>query len=271
MEEMTQEQRKAYEEKLKNMSPEELKQFQKQQCIFCQIIAGKIPSKKVYEDDRCIAILDINPAAKGHILLLPKEHYAIMPQVPEKEIGHLNIVSKYLSQIVLKVLRCSGTNVFIANGFAAGQKAQHFMMHLIPRKDGDNLLQIQEKLIQRDMQEKVKGAVLNRLNAVLGVKTTIPPPEKKIEEKPQEPNVPSRQDPPKEEQQSPPFSVSPQPAQRPSPSSTSLEKKKKKTSKKKEPQEESDNEEQDKENSKRNQQEQKNERVSLDDIANLFK
>ncbi len=67
---MTPEQAEAMQEKLKQMSPEELKDFQKKQCIFCQIIDGKVASKKIYEDDKMIAILDINPAAKGHVLLL---------------------------------------------------------------------------------------------------------------------------------------------------------------------------------------------------------
>jgi len=84
-------------EKLQKMSPEELREFQKKQCIFCQIIAGKMKGKKVYEDDVCFALLDINPAQIGHILLLPKEHYSIMPQIPEEEIKHLGIVSKKLS------------------------------------------------------------------------------------------------------------------------------------------------------------------------------
>ena len=75
-EQMSEEQRKELEEKIKNMSPEELREFQKQQCIFCQIIAGKVPAKKVYEDEHCVAVLDINPAAKGHLLLIPK---IIMP------------------------------------------------------------------------------------------------------------------------------------------------------------------------------------------------
>ena len=76
---MTEEQVKELQEKIKNMSPEELKEFQKKQCVFCQIISGKVQSKKVYDDEKCIAILDINPANPGHVLLLPKEHYSIMP------------------------------------------------------------------------------------------------------------------------------------------------------------------------------------------------
>ena len=102
---LTEEQRRELEEKLKNMSPEELREFQKQQCVFCQIIAGKIPSKMVFDDEQCVAVLDINPASPGHLLLLPKEHYAIMPQVPEELLNHLTIISKKLSQILLRALK----------------------------------------------------------------------------------------------------------------------------------------------------------------------
>ena len=66
---MTEEQMKALQEKLSKMSPEELKEYQKQQCIFCQIVSGKVQSKKIYEDDKCLAILDKNPANPGHVLL----------------------------------------------------------------------------------------------------------------------------------------------------------------------------------------------------------
>jgi histidine triad (HIT) family protein len=170
MADMTDEQRKQLEEKLKKMSPEELKEFQKQQCIFCQIISGKIPSKKVYSDDKCVAVMDINPATKGHVLLLPKEHYSIMPQVPDKEIGHLLLVSKYLSQVVLKTLKASGTNIFVANGGIAGQRAQHFMVHIIPRKEGDKVLEVEDKLIDANLRIKVKELVEPKLNTLLGVK-----------------------------------------------------------------------------------------------------
>lgn len=170
MQELTEEQQKALEEKIKSMSPEELQEFQKQQCIFCQIIAGKIPSKKVYEDELLYGVLDINPAAKGHILLLPKEHYAIMPQVPDAVIGHLFLVSKYLSQIILKTLKVTGTNVFIANGQAAGQRSQHFLLHVIPRKEADHILDVTDKLIPAELQQKVKAVVEPKLNQILGIK-----------------------------------------------------------------------------------------------------
>ena len=181
---MTEEQQKALQEKIKNMSPEELRQFQKQQCVFCQIIAGKIPAKKMYEDQYTIGIMDINPATKGHILLVPKEHYAIMPQVPDKEIGHCFVVAKYLSQLLLKVLKVSGTNVFIANGAAAGQKSQHFLLHVIPRKDGDKIMDWEEKVLDANTREKVRQAIELRLNDLLGVKPkTARVQEKKTSEK----------------------------------------------------------------------------------------
>lgn len=166
---LTEEQRLEVEEKLKKMSPEELKKLQEQQCIFCQIISGKVPSKKIYEDEFCLVILDINPAAKGHLLLLPKKHYAIMPQISEKETKHLFLVSKALSQVLLKSLNVDGTTIFAANGLAAGQRAQHFILHLIPRKSGDGVLDLPEKLLTEEIIEKVKGAVESKLNELLGL------------------------------------------------------------------------------------------------------
>ncbi len=194
IEDLSPEQRKELEEKLKNMSPEELANLQKQQCIFCQIIEGKIPSKKVYEDDKIIAILDINPASKGHVIILPKEHYAIMPQVPDDVIGHMFKKSKFLSQALLRALKCGGTSVLIANGQIAGQRSQHFLLHIIPRKEGDGLLNNEERIIEKEMQQKVITSVQDKLNSLLGVEkqTTleeVDKPEDKETEKSSEPEV----------------------------------------------------------------------------------
>src|SRR3989338_11544241 len=173
MVQLTPEQQKELQEKLKKMSPEELLEFQRQQCIFRSIVAGKVPSKKIMEDDLCLAILDINPATRGHILVVPKEHYAIMPLIPDKTIGHLFSVSKKLSQLLLKGLRLDGTTIFVANGLVAGQRAQHFMIHLIPRKDGDGLLVMQENYVDETDAENVRAAVGNRLAELLGLKKEI--------------------------------------------------------------------------------------------------
>ncbi len=161
---LSKEELEALQEKIKNMSPEELKEFQKKQCIFCQIIAGKIQSRRVYEDDKCIAILDINPANPGHILLLPKEHYSIMPQIPEDEVSHLFVVVKTLSNAILKALDAKGTNIIIANGIAAGQKAQHFMVHIIPRKKKDGIrFEIPQNKQSEDELEEVRKGLCSSL------------------------------------------------------------------------------------------------------------
>ena len=174
MPQINEEQQKALMEKLKDMSPEELREFQKKQCVFCQIAAKKMEGKIVYEDEKSIAILDINPASVGHVLLLPKEHYSIMPQIPEEEIAHLGIVAKNLSLAVLKGLKVQGTTLFIANGSAAGQRAQHFMLHIIPRKEGDNLgLPIPQRQINEEALRKLHEVVQNKVNEIFGIKKEV--------------------------------------------------------------------------------------------------
>jgi len=180
---MSEEQIKELQEKIKNMSPDELKEFQKKQCIFCQIISGKVQSKKVYEDEEVIAILDVNPANPGHLLIMPKEHYSIMPQLPEDEIGHIFLVAKALSNASLRALEVQGSNIIVANGVAAGQRAQHFMVHLIPRKENDNLnFLVPQKTIPEEELKKISKLISNGL----GTKTEETPAIAKI------PNIPKQ-------------------------------------------------------------------------------
>ncbi len=129
------------------LSPEQQKAIdsQKAQCPFCKIVKGEIPSKKVYEDDKLLAILDINPAAKGHLLVMPKEHYPIMPLIPLPLFEHLFTRTKQLSAAMKEGMLLFGNTLFIANGFAAGQQSSHFMLHLIPREAPDGLEFFQPK------------------------------------------------------------------------------------------------------------------------------
>ena len=123
------------------LSPEQQKilEDQKKQCIFCQIILGKVPTKKVYEDDLILAILDINPASKGHVLLMPKEHYPIMPLIPPETFKRMVDKIKAVDGCIKEATLCKETTVFVANGAAAGQQSAHFMLHIIPREKGDGL------------------------------------------------------------------------------------------------------------------------------------
>src|SRR3989338_8414801 len=161
---ISEEQLKALQEKIKQMSPEELKEFQKKQCIFCQIVSGKVQSRKVYEDDKVLAILDINPANPGHALLLTKEHYSIMPQIPDDEVAHVFMAAKSLSNSMLRSIDAKGTNIIVANGIAAGQRAQHFMANVIPRKENDGVNFV---LPQKTMEQQEIEAVGNKLVVAL--------------------------------------------------------------------------------------------------------
>jgi histidine triad (HIT) family protein len=111
----------------------------KKQCPFCKIIAGEIPSDKVYVDDEIIAILDINPWTKGHVLLMPKEHYPIMPYIPAKTFKRLfGKMAKFIKALTTSLVM-TGANVVIANGHIAGQQSPHFLVHVLPREEGDKL------------------------------------------------------------------------------------------------------------------------------------
>ncbi len=122
------------------ITPEIKKQLeeQKKQCIFCKLISGEMPAKKVFEDDLTVAMLDIYPAIKGHTIFLLKEHYPIMPYIPANEFKHYFGLVPQLSKALKKAMVRTGMNVFIANGGIAGQQSPHFLIHFFPREDGDS-------------------------------------------------------------------------------------------------------------------------------------
>lgn len=109
-------------------------------CIFCKIANGDIPSKTLYEDDECRVILDLGPATKGHALILPKNHYANLFELPENEAEHVMVVAKRMASRMMGKLQCDGFNLVQNNGETAGQTVFHFHMHLIPRYKWDNQL-----------------------------------------------------------------------------------------------------------------------------------
>ncbi len=245
MPEMTEEQ-KAMQEKLKNMSPEEIREFQKKQCIFCQIIAGQVQSKKIYEDEHCLAILDINPAAPGHILLMPKEHYPIMPLIPEDVLAHISAVAKELSGVMLNALNVEGTNIFIANGASAGQKAQHFMLHIIPRKTDDKIpMDVPQKKLAEDQLKDIKGKLQSKLFQMIPNQTDPTPAKPAPEKKKKAKSSKSQKKQPKKKQP------------------------KKKQSKKKQPKKSSGGKKPEKKSS--SEEKPAKEQVNLDDIADIFR
>lgn len=106
-------------------------------CIFCKIANGEIPSAVVYEDENFRAILDLGPATKGHTLILPKDHFANLLEMPEDKVAEAFILAKKLAVKMKDILNCDGVNIVQNNGQAAGQTVFHFHIHLIPRYEQD--------------------------------------------------------------------------------------------------------------------------------------
>lgn len=108
-------------------------------CIFCKIVDGEIPSYKVYEDDVCIAILDISQATIGHTLVIPKKHFDNILDLDDETAMHLFKVTKNLSKHISKLDGVKGLNVLNNCGEKAGQSVNHFHIHVLPRYDNDEI------------------------------------------------------------------------------------------------------------------------------------
>ena len=108
-------------------------------CVFCEIVKGNIPSYKVYEDDLCIAILDISQATIGHTLVIPKQHFKNIFEIDKDLAAHLFKVVTILSKKIAKALNVDNMNILNNNGPIAGQSVDHFHIHIIPRYKDDNL------------------------------------------------------------------------------------------------------------------------------------
>jgi len=106
-------------------------------CIFCKIANGDIPSKAIYEDEEFKVILDLGPATKGHALILPKNHYANLFELPDSTAEAAIKLAKKLGAQMVDKLGADGFNLVQNNGESAGQTVFHFHMHLIPRYNDD--------------------------------------------------------------------------------------------------------------------------------------
>lgn len=131
--------------------------MKKDNCIFCKIINGEIPSHVLYEDEQFKVILDVNPATKGHALILPKEHYANLYELPEETAADAMKLAQRMMRKMTEKLDCDGFNIVQNNGEAAGQTVFHFHMHLIPRykNDGEILKYIAGEPGQEEL-ERIK-------------------------------------------------------------------------------------------------------------------
>lgn len=130
------------------------------ECETCDFIKNN--GLKLIEDERVVAYMSPRPMAKGHIIVVPKNHYPIFENIPDELVAHIFSVVNKLSTIVLETLDCKGTNILINNGLSAGQIDAHFQVNIIPRKENDGLnLEWQPKKQSEDEFVKILDNILN--------------------------------------------------------------------------------------------------------------
>lgn len=126
-------------------------------CIFCKLASGEIPTNSIYEDDMFRVILDAAPASKGHALIIPKEHYANIYEIDTEAAGEAMKLAKKMAVHMTEKLKCDGFNLLQNNGEIAGQTVFHFHLHLVPRykdmKNDDILRWNHETYTEEEMKE----------------------------------------------------------------------------------------------------------------------
>ena len=129
-------------------------------CIFCKIVKGEIPTEKVYEDEKVLAFKDINPAAPIHVLVIPKEHFDNIYDLDGETAGKLFSWATCIARAMRDALGCDGMNIVQNNGEIAGQTVNHFHLHLIPRYEGDGLnLNWPQQEISAEQLEEIRQSI----------------------------------------------------------------------------------------------------------------
>ncbi len=141
-------------------------------CLFCKIIAGEIPSKKVYEDENVFAFLDINPRNPGHTLVIPKKHYATMLDMPGKEVGRLFESASMVAHAVQKGTNADGLSIVQSNGKAAGQVVTHVHVHIIPRYMAEGPISLEGVLSVKKMPEETLDKFVTSIKEKIGSSTS---------------------------------------------------------------------------------------------------
>ena len=108
-------------------------------CIFCKLASGEIPTATIYEDEDCRVIFDANPASKGHAILLPKTHAANLFELPDETAARCFVAAKKVAAALMEATGADGINLLQNNGTAAGQTVFHVHIHLIPRWKNDHM------------------------------------------------------------------------------------------------------------------------------------
>lgn len=134
-------------------------------CIFCKIAEGQIPSYKIYEDELCLAFLDLSQSNIGHTLIVPKQHFDNIITIDNELAGHLFSVTSKLTKAISKALNINDFNILNNCGEVAGQSVHHFHIHIIPRKINDNIkINLSSNELSEEQFINLKDTIIKELN-----------------------------------------------------------------------------------------------------------
>lgn len=124
-------------------------------CIFCKIAAGEIPAEKVYENDKVLAFLDMNPINPGHALVIPKAHHENLVDTEDSLLCEIILTVKKLAPVIVRAVSAEGYNLAVNSGAAAGQAVFHTHFHIIPRffDDGHKVYRVKKPYKEGEMAE----------------------------------------------------------------------------------------------------------------------
>jgi len=133
------------------------------ECIFCKIVSGEIPSKKIYEDDHTLAFLDIRPVNPGHTLVIPKDHFENIYTLPDETLARLSLTTKKVALALKDALDADGINLNMNNEAGAGQVIFHAHIHVIPRKPNDGLTLWPQKDYKEGEAESIAQKIIESI------------------------------------------------------------------------------------------------------------
>jgi len=137
-------------------------------CVFCAIVAGEAPAIRVYEDDGYLAILDIRPIVRGHVLVIPKTHTVDLTDTPPDTVADMMRIGQRVARAArASQLHADGNNVVVNDGRAALQSVFHIHLHVAPRKTGDKLSFAKGLVVRRDPDREATAAILRDALAAL--------------------------------------------------------------------------------------------------------
>ena len=170
-------------------------------CEYCELIEGKKPSHKLYEDDKVLCILADRPVTAGHIVVIPKQHAQIFEMLSDDIASHVMIIANKMSIALFESIKAQGTNIITQNGVPAGQEIPHFCVHVIARRENDGLM---FEWLPKKLSDQEMGTIEMQLKEEFEEKnepvpTEIPPPEIKETGSPKDAKEEKKDDKPKEE------------------------------------------------------------------------